>query len=164
MAALSAIPPLFYRVTDSESLIKFQHIDDSTVGFEAGYTLLMDLCHRINPAVVRSHLEGRLIPGLGLISVGTIQKAEREIKWRRSDCRKDIRAYGISTRALHWESINISGKAVNALTTDRYGERVIFFSTSEVAKPGQIRSQWATEHEWFALEWIPRDMVTELEI
>ncbi|KAI9781866.1 MAG: hypothetical protein M1839_005660 [Geoglossum umbratile] len=169
MAALFPIPSLFYRVTNSKSLIKFQHVDDlrndafddPVVSFEVGYTLLMDLCHRINPAVVQSHLKERKIPGLGLISVGTVQKAEKEIEWRQSCRRKDIRVYEISTKALQWESINISGETANVLTTDRDGERVIFFPTSEVTKLG-LHSRWATEHEWFALEWIQRDMVTEI--
>jgi hypothetical protein len=60
IVALLAILPLFYYVTDSKTLIKFQYIDElcnnafnnSVIDFKVGYMLLIDFCYYINFTVI----------------------------------------------------------------------------------------------------------------
>jgi hypothetical protein len=134
-------PDEFIRITDNRTAIKFGCYGDKPtkeiVGFDVGYsTRFIKLCHRLTPYSVRCHLElSPLCEWKGLISVcGTSNKARREIEWRVRHQRQDI-------------------------TT------VIFIKATELIQAFGLRgnikegAEYGAKDEWFALEWIPFDMI-----
>jgi hypothetical protein len=166
-------PDVFIRVTDNQTAIKFGCYGDEptkdVIGFDVGYsTRFIELCHRLTPYSVRCHLEfSPLCEWKGLISVcGTSKKAGREIEWRARQKRRDITAFHISTAKLRWTTLNLTSTTkINALANGDYNEPVIFIKATELIQVlglrGNIKeaAEYGAKDEWFALEWIPLDMI-----
>lgn len=171
-----AYPPKpngFIRITDNKSFIKFgcygSEPSEDHVGFDIGYsTRFIELCHRLTPYSVKCHLEwSSLCDWKGLISVcGTLEKARREVKWRKGKNRHGITAFEISTTELRWTTKDLTPTTkINVLASDAYNEPVIFIKATEIIQvlglSGNINkaAESGAKDEWFALEWIPLDMI-----
>ncbi len=144
---------------------------NDAVGFDVGYsTQCIELCHRITPHSVRCHLEwSPVCDWKGLISVCSTQdKARREIGWREKK-RRSVTAFEISTEELHWRTLNLtSTTTINVLASDDYNCPVIFLKATDLISvlglAGKLKrkAENGAKDEWFALEWIPRHMITRL--
>lgn len=171
--AYPSIPNEFIRITDEKSFIKFgcygSEPTKDHVGFDVGYsTQFIELCHRLTPYSVKCHLEWSILcEWKGLISVcGSPKKAGQEVQWREKKNRQNITAFKISTTALRWTSLDLTTTTkINVLASDAYNEPVVFIKATELIRAlglnGKIDkvAERGAKDEWFALEWIPLDMI-----
>ncbi|KAG8532424.1 uncharacterized protein KY384_002909 [Bacidia gigantensis] len=165
---LPPIPDELWRIEDDLTFIKYDNDDDQ--GFNCfTSTQCMAFNQRITPLSVKDHLEnGQSIVWKGLISLGTFDKARREIEWRERLHHKSIWAYKIETAGLQWESMvwnqqqNISLRYLTDGSAD-----IMIFKASELIQAlglsGNIKreAELGAVDEWLALEWVPKSMILE---
>ncbi|KAH8708417.1 hypothetical protein GQ44DRAFT_777191 [Phaeosphaeriaceae sp. PMI808] len=169
-------PNEFIRITDDKSFIKFGYYGSEPtkdhVGFDVGYsTRFIELCHRLTPYSVKCHLEWSMSCNWkGLISVcGSPEKADQEVRWRKKKNRQNITSFKISTTALRWTTLDLTTTTkIDVLTSDAYNESVVFIKATELIRAlglnGNIDkgAEYGAKDEWFALEWIPLDMIVSV--
>jgi hypothetical protein len=126
------------------------------------------LGHRLTSHSVKCHLEwSHSCDWKGLISVcGSRKKEEQEVKWRKKRNRQNITAFKISTTELRWTTLDLTTTTkIDVLASDAYNEPIIFISAPELVRAlglnGKIDkvAEIGAKDEWFALEWIPFDMI-----
>jgi len=158
--------------------ISYVRTKDDKVGFDVGYSLsFIDLSHRLSPHVMACYLNWEARDGLGLISLsGNKAQCKQEVK--KSGLGGE--AFGIDVGALEWKRVKMGGREIEVLASsslgsgrdngDGEGEEVVIIKATElIEKLGisaevSVAARWGVRDEWFALEWIPRDMVRKVDL
>ncbi|MCJ1331363.1 hypothetical protein MMC10_008053 [Thelotrema lepadinum] len=162
-------PERFFRVTD----------ETSTIRYLPGNTPAIKGTDGLNAAFLASdiHPNGRPNPAAerSLITIySTFERAAQEAYKRHQSGRKDLTLFMISSDSLKWDTINFDEtRDQTILADDSFVAKdgtplpVMFLSAKDVIDGDPTHGferdenvELGVEDVWFAMQWIPEDMIS----